>query len=443
MRAYLFLFAGVLPLAAANAHIDYVTYLGGSATDRAVAVAVDGAGDPIIAGTTSSPDFPLTSGALGSPVKGPCAFLTKLNANGTAIQWSVCLQNLGSTAMTLDASGNIYLLALNGTASQVVKITPDASAVVWTTTVPLLSTAIAVDSDGNVYVAGAATNDLAATSGAFQRQLVPGTCPGAHPTATTPCADGFVIKLSPLGQTLFATYLGGKGSDTPHAVAVDTFGNVWVAGETVSPDFPVTADALQRTFHGEIDFGPLQFGDGFIAKLDPTGSKLLYSSYLGGSGPDAVKAMAIDESNSVYVTGGTQSGDFPTTPGALHTADCVQLLGAVAIAFVSKFAPGGTLTYSATVPGGAAASIAINKDYEAVLAAYSGPGNVIPVQRVPPAACAGAASPGLIKLSADGSAITGSALVSGGSVALDAAGRAGVHGGPDVLARILCDTGHF
>ena len=99
-----------------------------------------------------------------------------------------------------------------------------------------------------------------------------------------PCNNAFITKLSPSGSVVWSTYLGGSGPDDAHAIAVDSAGNVWVAGETVSPNFPTTANAISRTFSGEIDLGPLRYGDAFVTKLDPTGSHLLYSTYLGGSG---------------------------------------------------------------------------------------------------------------------------------------------------------------
>ena len=161
------------------------------------------------------------------------------------------------------------------------------------------------------------------------------------------------MKLAPSGALVWATYLGGSGPDDAHAIAVDRSGNVWIIGETVSPNFPVTPGAFDSSFGGEVDFGPLQYGDAFVSKLDPTGSKLLYSTYLGGSAPDGAFAVAVDATGSAYVAGGTSSANFPTTPGALQTTysgssdpEPPTLAGN---AFVTKFDSSGNVVYSTLV----------------------------------------------------------------------------------------------
>ena len=152
-------------------------------------------------------------------------------------------------------------------------------------------------------------------------------------------------------------------------------GNAWISGETVSSDFPVTAGALQSKFHGEIDLGPLRYGDAFVAKLDPTGSKLLYSTYLGGSALDAGLAIAVDSAGAAYVAGGTQSTDFPTTAGALQRTyggsnPMPSLFGD---AFVIKFNASGTVAYSTYLGGPqneAATVIAIDAQGNAYVNVY-------------------------------------------------------------------------
>jgi hypothetical protein len=266
---------------AATPLIDYVTYLGGSYGEGAAGLAVDSTGSAYIAGTTSSPDFPVTSTILGTPTANTgCAFVTKFNPSGTAIDFSVCLANSVATAFALDANGNIYLAI--GTA--VVKIDSSAQNILYTAKTFGSVESIAVDAIGNVYAAGAAGPGLATTSEAYQQRYAGGQCPGANPIETVPCNNAFITKLTPTGSVAWTTYLGGSGPDDAHAVAIDGTGNVWVAGETVSPNFPTTAGAISRTFHGELDDGPLRFGDAFVAKLDPAGSHLLYSTYLGGRG---------------------------------------------------------------------------------------------------------------------------------------------------------------
>jgi Cep192 domain 4/Beta-propeller repeat len=162
---------------------------------------------------------------------------------------------------------------------------------------------IALDSTGDAVVVGStsATN-FPVTSGAFQ-------------TASNNPSDsqGYIAKLNGNGTALiFATYLGGSGKsgqgDVTDGVAVDASGNVYVAGVTVSTDFPITSGGLQI-------INKNTFSSGYLTKLDPTGSTLLYSTYLGGSVGDASYAVALDSNANAYVTGFTSSSDFPTTPG--------------------------------------------------------------------------------------------------------------------------------
>jgi len=338
--------------AAAAPLISYVTYLGGSYTDTVAGMAVDSTGSAYVAGTTSSPDFPLTSTSLGTPsTNSGCAFVTKFNPSGTAIDFSVCLSASRATAFALDAGGNIYLAVqrlANLLSFAVVKLDPTAQSVLYTTAIGGAAESMTVDGAGDIYVAGAAGPGLATTPGAYQTQYPGGQCPSGN--GTGPCPNAFITKLSPSGSLAWTTYLGGSGPDDAHAIAVDGAGNVWVAGETVSPNFPTTAGAISRTFHGEVDLGPLRYGDAFAAKLDASGSHLLYSTYLGGSGPDGALGIAIDGTGAVYIAGGTQSTDFPTTPGALaktYSGDnSNQPPSLTGNGFVTKLDTSGHLVYS-------------------------------------------------------------------------------------------------
>ena len=153
------------------------------------------------------------------------------------------------------------------------------------------SYAIDVDSFGNCYMTGLTFSDDFPTEDPFQNSLG-GTL------------DAFVIKLNPTGDSIvYATYLGGSGEDVAFDIVVDDFGNCYVTGETDSNDFPVK-NPFQKTIGGELD--------AFVAKLDPSGDALIYSTYLGGSGDDAGSGIAVDESGNCYMTGETESDDFPT-----------------------------------------------------------------------------------------------------------------------------------
>ncbi len=345
-----------------NFHVDYATYLGGSLDEQAVGIAVGSTGDVYVTGTTDSPDFPLTSTAFGTPSQGSaCAFVTRLNPAATALVWSVCLANLTPGAIALDATGDVYVLA----GSSIVKLSPSADRILYSKSLGASASALAVDARGDAYIVGTATEGLATTPGAFQPNLSPGMCQyGTHPDQPpSPCTDAFAIKLAPDGSTVYATYLGGSGPDQARAVGIDSQGNAWITGDTESPDFPTTPGAIQKTFHGENDLGPLKFGDAFVAKLDPTGAGLLYSTYLGGSAPDAGLAIAVDSAGAAYVAGATQSADFPTTAGVLQPA----YNGPVNVppslngnGFVSKFSASNSLVYSTFVSAAVAAAIAVD-----------------------------------------------------------------------------------
>jgi uncharacterized protein (TIGR03437 family) len=176
------------------------------------------------------------------------------------------------------------------------------------------SRAIATDSAGNVYIAGGTTSaDLAVTAAALQPSF-------GGETTSQYSGDAFVAKFNSSGALIYLTFLGGKTDDFATSIAVDAAGNAYVAGMTNSTDFPVTAGAYQKTFGGYGGNTCGRMGDAFVAKLNPTGSELIYSTYLGGQRDDAASAIAIDSTGNVYVAGSTISTDFPTTKGAYQTS---------------------------------------------------------------------------------------------------------------------------
>ncbi len=188
---------------------------------------------------------------------------------------------------------------------------------------------IAVDSFGNAYVTGQTLSfDFPITPGAFQ-----------------PFIDGsssvFVSKLNPEGTFLeYSTFIGGSSADQGNGIAVDAFGNAYITGQTLSPNFPITPNAVQPFLVGNQDV--------FITKLSPDGSSLLYSTFLGGQGVDTGFSIAVDSVGSAYVTGSTNSFDFPITPGALQPG----LNGNLEDAFVAKLSPDGTALEYSTFLGG-------------------------------------------------------------------------------------------
>ncbi len=216
-----------------------------------------------------------------------------------------------------------------------------SAAVAWTSTpVQGIIRAIGVDSAGNVYLAGYVLSDR----GVCAARRVFGIL------ITTPCHDAFVTKLDPTGmRVLYQTILGGTSEDEATAIAVDSVGNAYVLGTTYSADFPVSANAAQRQYGGPEPDGygmsPLSVGgDLFIAKLDSTG-KLLYSTFLGGPDNEYATQIRIDAGGNAYVSGGTLSSRFSTTPGAYLVSS--QSGGGV----VAKISPTGTQVAWATYLG--------------------------------------------------------------------------------------------
>jgi uncharacterized protein (TIGR03437 family) len=431
---------GLRVMTAQGPLIDYVTYLGGAYTDTAAGIAVDSTGSVYVAGTTSSPDFPVTSTKLGTPSASTgCTFVTKFNPFGTGIEFSVCLANSVATAFALDARGNIYV-ATGYLSNTVVKLDPSAENILYMTPIGAPVESMAVDAAGDIYVAGAAGPGLATTSGAYQRQYAGGQCPG-NAIATSPCNNAFITKLTPTGSVAWTTYLGGSGPDDAHAVAVDSTGSVWVAGETVSPNFPTTAGAISRTFHGEEDVGPQRFGDAFVAKFDPTGSHLLYSTYLGGSGADGALGLAVDAIDAVYVAGGTQSPNFPTTPGAFETTNSAsgsnQTPSLLGNGFVTKLDTSGNLVYSTLtgVMNGVPTPIAADNRGQAYVSAIAvaSSTSTLPTCAAPP-------KPAVLVINPTGTALVATSPIPGAYLVLD--GKGGLYSAGLTYTPVFFTTPH-
>ncbi|MGI8549220.1 MAG: SBBP repeat-containing protein [Dehalococcoidia bacterium] len=275
----------------------YSTYLGGSGGQAGEGIAVDSDGNAYVTGFTSSADFGKAAGSAPATLPGPQpAFVAKLNPSGTALVYSTYI------------GGNGY----------------DRGA------------AIAVDSAGSAYITGNTTStNFPTTAGAI------GPAGGTRSSPT-----GFVTKLKPDGSgPAYSTYLGGSGAgeiDSGNGIAVDSTGNVYVSGYTTNTDFPTTNGAFQQTRAQDDQVG-------FVTKLNPTAAATapLYSTYLGGSGADQANGIDVDGSNNAYVTGYTNSPDFPTKAGVYQ-----RTLPGTQAAFVSKVnASGADLVYSTYLGG--------------------------------------------------------------------------------------------
>ena len=280
------------------------TYLGGAGDDVAWGLALDAANDPYIVGESDSGNFPTTAGAFQQAVSAatcgsgsrtrPCrhAFFTKMDPALTTLMYSTMLAG-----------------------------TDDDSAF-----------AVAVSSGGQAFITGVAGFGFTTVTAAG------GTYSGA--------GDAFVAEVDPAlslsASLVYAEYLGGSGTDAGLTIAVNANKDAFVGGVTFSTVnssimFPTTANAVQPATPDGVGCGVgggANCGDGFITEIDPTGTTLLYSTFLGGGGTDQVNAIALDGAGKIYVTGATRSGNFPTTAGAFNTT------GSFAFdAFASKVDP--------------------------------------------------------------------------------------------------------
>jgi hypothetical protein len=338
----------------------YSTYLGGSGT-YATGIAIDSGGNAYVTGGTSSPDFPTTPGAfqrvnrclLYDPSN---AFVTKLNSTGTALVYSTYLGGTfrdSASGIAVDSSGNAYITGRAtsvdfpttlgafqpmthghynfgyGTFSSnafVTKLNSTGTALLYSTYLGGSgngggdsASGIAIDSSGNAYITGGATSvDFPTTPGAFQ-PVTHGHYESGYGGVSS---NAFVTKLNSTGTApLYSTYLGGSGgTDSASGIAIDSSGNAYVTGGTNNIDFPTTLGAFQRVNNG-------QSSNAFVVRLNSTGTALLYSTYLGGKGGDygdGASGIAIDSNGNAYVTGGTRSPDFPTTPGAFQRVNYAQ-----------------------------------------------------------------------------------------------------------------------
>ena len=365
--------AFVTKLNPAGTALLYSTYLGGTGADTATGIAVDLTGDAFVTGTTTSSDFPVTlatsttPGAFQTTYGGNGdAFVTQLNSVGSALVYSSYLGGHGADfgqAVAVDSAGNAYVTgstqsndfpvvgllqpAPGGSSDAfVAKVNFSGSALVYSSYLGGVQAdsgqSIKVDSSGNAYVAGYTFSPDFPLQNPYQ---------GANAGAP----DAFVAKLNAAGSALvYSTYLGGSGDDRAYAIALDSTGNAYVAGKTQSTDFPTFSTTL-NVLQGQNAGGT----DAFIAKLSASGASLTYSTYLGGTGFDQANGITVDSSGDAFVTGFTQSSDFPT---ASPTQALLGIRGGSACgttlcsdAFVTEVNPAGSgLVYSTYLGGNSA-----------------------------------------------------------------------------------------
>ncbi len=271
--------------------LSFSTYLGSQGDDGLADMATDSSGNIYVIGNTGFGDFPVTPGALQASRGG--IFISKLSPTGSTLIYSTYLGEAGDTGR-----------------------------------------GIAVDAVGNVYITGNTSSANFPTVNPIQ---------ASFRGRSIFYGDAFVAKLNVTGSALlYATYLGGEKDDRGMKIAVDPAGNAYVTGETISADFP-TVKPFQPVYGGGetifVDFSPSQTGDAFIAKLNPAGSALIYSSYLGGARGDIGMGITVDAFGNAYITGGTSSSNFPVLKPLQNFTGSPD-------AFVTKVNSVGALVYS-------------------------------------------------------------------------------------------------
>lgn len=311
--------AFVAKLNAAGSGLVYSTFIGGSDIDRGNALVVDGSGNAYVAGTTESGDFPTTSGVFDGTYNGGVdgdGFATKLNATGNVLVYSTFLGGSNDDAVS----------------------------------------DLAIDGNGNLYATGAtASSNYPVTVGVFD-----GTHNGGN--------DAFVTKLNSAGSGLvYSTFVGGSSTDVAYGIAVDTNGNIYLAGSTYSSNYPTSAGAYDATFNGGT-------WDAFVTKLNIGGTGLVYSTFIGGgNSSDLAAALAVDGAGCVYIAGVTTYSGYPTTPGAYD-----ESFNGYEDAFVTKLNVAGSgLMYSTFIGGfniDNAYALAVDDNSNVYVVGYASPG---------------------------------------------------------------------
>jgi photosystem II stability/assembly factor-like uncharacterized protein len=340
-------FIARLDFSGTNLSLGYLTYFGGNGLDGGIGIAVDGAGAAYVTGYTTSSDFPVFP-APGAPsfvqtnIGGTNlagfnshysdAFVTKLDINGFGVYSTYLGGEFSETGsdVAVDPTGAAYVVGYtdsaaiyratnwvqttvctnsicgmprNATNSYLVRLLVSTSTVTNTVVKTNLTTTNIIDTIIVTNLIGSKQLTVGfPIIGAVQMNNVA--------VGDSQIADLFVSKLSPDGSALiYSTYLGGSGDDFGTGIGVAPDGSASVSGWTVSAGFPVT-NALQSFPGGK--------RDAVVAKLDASGSSLIFSTYLGGAQNDASYRLAVDPTGNTYVAGGTGSSDFPSTPGALN-----------------------------------------------------------------------------------------------------------------------------
>jgi hypothetical protein len=352
----------------------YSTYLGGAGGDVATSIFADRYGNAYITGTSGSSgyyprSYPTTIGAYKTMLAqgNTNIIVTKLNASGTGLIYSTFIGGSGGNGdgISVDASGNAYIAGWagsdfpitpgayelttghSGTSPTITKLDSSGSKLIYSTFLNAIVgnayiTGIAVDILGSAYVTGYINGD----------SVIFPTTPGAFESKYRGGEDIFVTKLNPSGSGLiYSTCFGGASNDQSNAIAIDSSGNAYITGYSLSSGagaYPTTPGAFQPYYKGG--------GDAFITKLNSSGTALIYSTYIGGSDGDAGNGIAVDILGNAYMTGytssiGTGPSSFPTTKDAFQTQNN-GINGYPQDAFVTKLNSSGTSLIYSTLLGG-------------------------------------------------------------------------------------------
>jgi len=375
----------VTKLNSSGSALIYSTYLSGtggpSGGDTGQAIAVDSAGDAYVTGYTYSSNFPTTKGVyqttnVAANASGTNGFVTKLNPTGTGLLYSTFLGGSVSdyaTSIAIDAAGDAYVGGVSFSANYPVttgayqttnkgaadyygtafvsKLNPTASSLLYSTLVGgstdyISQTAVrvAVNPAGDAYLFGdVGSTDFPVTAGAYQTTNKGITGGGSNLTLTELNATG--TKL------IYSTFLGGSGAgyrgDAPNGLALDSAGNAYLTGTTYEANFPVTTGAFQKTNKAAAGSLPT----GFITKVNPTGTALVYSTFLGGSGSDRAAGIAVDGTGDAFITGSAGSTDFPVTSNAYQTTNLAAFNNG-SVVFLTELNPAGSAELYSTYFGG-------------------------------------------------------------------------------------------
>ncbi|HEY6766006.1 MAG TPA: choice-of-anchor D domain-containing protein [Candidatus Sulfotelmatobacter sp.] len=368
--------AFVTKLSSDGSSLLYSTYLGGNGSDHPATIAIDGAGDMLVAGNTTSTNFPVanayqaTASANGGGLFGNYGFITKFSPDGASLVYSTYLAgnsnvplNCGGTpcwpepytvinGLALDGAGDAFVggatntynfpttpaaylgtdtTSSNGTVGFIGKLDGSGnlsySTYFYESSGTLTNiSAIAVDSLGSAYVTGAALSD-----GTFPLTSTSICDPGVYGWA---CSYGFITKLDPTGSSLmYSTFLGPNNFAAPVAIALDAHDDAYVVASSSSNTFGLV-NGIESYTSGD---------DAVMVEIDPLGTSQLFATFLGGMGDETPSALALDSTGNMYVVGTTDSTDLPVDAGAFQT-----LMGGNVDAFLMKVSPASASSVSLT-----------------------------------------------------------------------------------------------